>query len=839
MALVLKDRVKETTATTGTGTITLSGAVAGFDSFSVIGNGNTTYYAIVAQTPGEWEVGLGTYTASGTLLSRDTVLANSAGTQPSKLSFSAGTKDVFVTYPAGTAVTTTDAQTLTNKTLSADSNTLSGVAASSFVLSNASGNIDGAAAQKAIPAGVVVGTTDTQTLTNKTISGATNTITNVSLTTGVTGTLPIANGGTNSTATPTNGGVAYGTGSAVAYTAAGTSGFFLRSNGAAAPTWVANPAAAATAYTAGTVLAQTQDVGFQSLTALGYGAGASNTTGGNFNTFVGYSSGAANTSGYQNTAIGFQSLQSNTTGYQNTAIGRSALATLITGNSNTAVGWYALSTATSNRNTAVGSQAMRYATTAQGNQAFGELSLTNITTGIGNTCIGYNSLSSLTTGQNNCVLGGSSGSNLTTQSNNVLVGNNSQAGTGASAVAIGYYAMGNSGVSDVSQSVAVGSDAARQNQAIGVTAIGAQSLYGVNTVNYTTAVGYQSLYSNTSGTNNVAVGANSLRSNTTGYNNTVMGYNAGYSTSTGSNNSSFGTEALYGSSNSTDNCAFGSSAMRGTTTGSRNVAVGFQSMYSNLSGADSVGIGNQALRSNTTATYNVAVGSSALWSNTTTGQNVAIGGSALYSLDSTGGGNVAVGHTALESLTGAFSNVAVGTRALGSVTTGQYNVGIGASAGQSGTNDLTTGSNNIIVGYNAATSSATVSNTVTLGNTSISALRCQVTTITSLSDARDKTNVSELTAGLNLVNALRPVAFEWAMRDGGKVGDHDTGFIAQELQVAQESVGVTIPGLVYADNPDRLEAGYGKLLPVMVKAIQELSAKVDQLQAEIAQLKGV
>lgn len=96
MALVVKDRVQETSTTTGTGTFTLAGAVSGFQSFSTIGNGNTTYYAIVGGT--EWEVGIGTYTSSGTTLSRDTVLASSTG---SKISFSAGTKNVFVTYPAG------------------------------------------------------------------------------------------------------------------------------------------------------------------------------------------------------------------------------------------------------------------------------------------------------------------------------------------------------------------------------------------------------------------------------------------------------------------------------------------------------------------------------------------------------------------------------------------------------------------------------------------------------------------------------------------------------------------------------------------------------------------
>jgi hypothetical protein len=104
MALVLADRVKESTTTAGTGTVTLLGAAPGFQSFAVVGNANTTYYTIAGQTTSEWEVGIGTYTASGTLLARTTVLSNSAGTQPSELSFSAGTKDVFVTYPSGKSV---------------------------------------------------------------------------------------------------------------------------------------------------------------------------------------------------------------------------------------------------------------------------------------------------------------------------------------------------------------------------------------------------------------------------------------------------------------------------------------------------------------------------------------------------------------------------------------------------------------------------------------------------------------------------------------------------------------------------------------------------------------
>ena len=101
MALVLKDRCKETTTTTGTGTVTLAGASTGFQALSAVGNGNTTYYCIASQTLDEWEVGVGTYTLAGTLLSRDTVLSSSnAG---SLVTFSAGTKDVFVTYPSATA----------------------------------------------------------------------------------------------------------------------------------------------------------------------------------------------------------------------------------------------------------------------------------------------------------------------------------------------------------------------------------------------------------------------------------------------------------------------------------------------------------------------------------------------------------------------------------------------------------------------------------------------------------------------------------------------------------------------------------------------------------------
>lgn len=111
MALVLADRVRESSVTTGTGTITLAGATFGYQSFAVVGDGNTTYYTIYDPTSGDWEVGIGTYTASGTTLSRTTVLASSnAG---SLVSFGAGAKDVFVTYPSERSVYRDSANTYT------------------------------------------------------------------------------------------------------------------------------------------------------------------------------------------------------------------------------------------------------------------------------------------------------------------------------------------------------------------------------------------------------------------------------------------------------------------------------------------------------------------------------------------------------------------------------------------------------------------------------------------------------------------------------------------------------------------------------------------------------
>ena len=179
MALVLADRVQETTTTTGTGSVTLGGAVLGYQSFAVIGNGNTTFYTIADQGGANWEVGIGTYSTTGPTLARTTVLASS--NSGSLVSFTAGTKTVFVTYPS-------------EKSVNLD----------------ASGNVS---ALGTVSSGTWNGTAIVTTY------GGTG------LTSYTAGDLPY-----------------YASGTALSKLGIGTNGYILQSNGSA-PTWVANTSA--------------------------------------------------------------------------------------------------------------------------------------------------------------------------------------------------------------------------------------------------------------------------------------------------------------------------------------------------------------------------------------------------------------------------------------------------------------------------------------------------------------------------------------------------------------------------------------------------------------------
>ena len=217
--------------------------------------------------------------------------------------------------------------------------------------------------------------------------------------------------------------------------------------------------------------------------------------------------------------------------------------------------------------------------------------------------------------------------------------------------------------------------------------------------------------------------------------------------------------------------------------------------------------------------YNSALGSNALYSNTTGFNNSAIGPNALYA-NTTGN-----------------SNSAIGVEALRLNTTGYYNSAIGSSAGYgTGTNANTTGSNNTFIGYESVGESATTSNHITLGNSSITKLRCQVA-LTTFSDGRDKTDILPLNYGMNFIDKLKPVSFVWDMRDGGKIGIPEIGFIAQDLQQAQIDTNINIPNLV-SGVEEKLEASYGVLLPIIVKALQEANEKIKSLEKRLLILEN-
>lgn len=454
-------------------------------------------------------------------------------------------------------------------------------------------------------------------------------------------------------------------------------------------------------------------------------------------------------------------------------------------------------------NTFLGVGSGNFTMTGQNNTAVGHFSLFSNTDGYYNVAIGPWALHSNTTGGNNIAIGREAMVYNTTGGNNVALGlwalyTNT---TGYGNIGIGYYAL---------------KDNTTGYQNIG---IGCESLMRNTTGIRNVSIGQYSLSYNTTGGDNSALGYGSLYSNTTGYSNTSMGYNSLLSNTTGYNNTSFGSNALQSNTLGRDNTAIGKFALQNITTGYENTAVGSYSLRYNT-GLFNTGFGTYSLSSNTSGYQNTAIGSNSSLYNTTGGYNVSLGAASLY-YNVTGSNNTSIGSYSLM-----FS-------------TGSSNTALGRDAGST----VTTGSNLTFVGYNSQPSSNSVSNEITLGDANITYLRCAVTTITALSDARDKKNINDLNLGLDFLMKVKPRIYNWDKRewyddknsDGSKMQKNYTaGFIAQELDEVQKSENAEWLNLVLKNNPDKLEATPGNLLPVMVKAIQELKTEKDN---EIAILK--
>jgi len=357
--------------------------------------------------------------------------------------------------------------------------------------------------------------------------------------------------------------------------------------------------------------------------------------------------------------------------------------------------------------------------------------------------------------------------------NNVAYGNAAGGNLGAGATDntfIGNTAGQNTSTGD--KNIAIGSEALNSNNGNENIAVGFRALKN-NTATGNTAVGHTALFTNTSGTGNTAVGNNAGVSSTSN-NNTFVGAYAGDAISFGADNTAVGFEALT-QYNATSATAIGKHALK-EGGGTNNIGIGPASGF------------------NTNGNSNIFVGQNTGYYAYNSRENVVVGTQSFNGLN----GNI-VGCTIL------------GYQAC-------------TAANQSGTNK-------IVIGTGAQPSSTSVSHEITLGNSSIATLRCQQTSITALSDARDKKDIEDANIGLDFINDLRPVKFVWDTRDGARKDIKEVGFIAQELDEVQQKHGVEDHlQLVLKNNPDKLEAAPGKLIPILVQAIKDLKKELDELK---------
>jgi hypothetical protein len=274
--------------------------------------------------------------------------------------------------------------------------------------------------------------------------------------------------------------------------------------------------------------------------------------------------------------------------------------------------------------------------------------------------------------------------------------------------------------------------------------------------------------------------------------------------------------------------------------------VGYQSLLDLTTGTENTALGYTAGRDITTGSSNIAIGSRALChclgTAITGSNNVAVG---VFTLNNTTSGshNIAIG-TGTFANTSVSCNIGIGGFAAQSVTTGACNTAIG----QSTMANNITGGNNIAIGYQAGTLCAvdgtcgviniTGSNCITLGNCFHTCATIKVAwTVTS--DERDKAiDPAGVPYGLSFVNQIEPISYSWCNRETGEITEERKRFGFSAQNICSLEVSTSSPIIVSADDPDHLMFTDQMLLPVLVNAIKELSAKNDALEARIAALEG-
>jgi trimeric autotransporter adhesin len=430
-----------------------------------------------------------------------------------------------------------------------------------------------------------------------------------------------------------------------------------------------------------------------------------------------------------------------------------------------------------------------------------------------NTGVGVNVFEDLTSGDNNSAFGFNALTNITTGGNNTAIGRTAMVSTTTQSdnTAVGYAALN---VNAAANNTAVGSSALAANTSGSEnTAVGTLALDANTEGPYNTAVGYGSLSANVTGNQNTAVGYLSLAANTT-TKNTAVGAFAQYQSTSATECTAVGYGALSALTTGSYNTAIGSGALASLTTPTHNTALGFNAGTTNETGGDNVYIGNYAGNSST-GVRNTYVGYTAGYENSTADDNTCLGYAAGTN-QTTGGQNVFIGRSARGSSGGTSVSIAIGFDIVGA---GDYFTTLGTGAGASRV-------------YNQFSANASW---------------------TRASDIRYKDEIANNTdCGLAFINDLRPVTFKFkAQADiDSSLPDYDSnktsrvydkkmyGLIAQEVKQAMDDNNIT--DFAGWDETDNGIQGISQEMFVhpLIKAVQELSAKNDALEARIAALES-
>ena len=400
----------------------------------------------------------------------------------------------------------------------------------------------------------------------------------------------------------------------------------------------------------------------------------------------------------------------------------------------------------------------------------------------------------------------------------------------------------------IGQDVSGTDDTAQYNVAIGFTTLDA-----ITTGDSNVAIGYNAMTANTTGGSNISIGKSALGTNTTGSTNIAIGLDALLNPDTESNNLGIGNAALGGSiAGGEYNVAIGNYSLDALTSGDNNTAVGYNAGTALTTGAENTFFGYQAGVAHTTGTRVTAIGRSAYYRGDGENDNTAMGYVALGGNLSGGEFNVAIGNYSLEALTSGDYNTSIGYQSGTAVTTGSESVYVGFQAGA----NVTTGYKNVIIGSEAGLAGSPSGNLTTenhqlcLGNNTLTNAFIKVDwTVTS--DKRDKADIEPLTMGLDFVNKLNPVSYRWDMRsdyenqtpDGThKKAKLSGGLLAQDVEILEREYGYKVEDetsiLTTVNSDGNYGLTYSKFVPILIKAVQELSATVTTLQQEIKVLKG-